>query len=192
MITLGLPDGVLGVAWPSISQTFRVSISSLGIMSVVFTSTYTAAGFASGWFLNRMTLGLLLASSGLVIGLGFLGYALAPSWWVLLVTTGIAGLGGGFLDSGLNLFAATRLSARVTNWIHSAFSLGGFAGAASDDVLLVQDVQLVKQTCTWSHVSFDDEAVADFSTGRSTPAVGPKLLPASGSIRIRATARSLA
>ncbi|MCH7725067.1 MAG: hypothetical protein IH991_01100 [Planctomycetes bacterium] len=40
--------------------------------------------------------------------------------------------------------------------------VGGFGIAASDDLLLVEDVQLVKQTCSWAHVAFDDESVADF------------------------------
>lgn len=129
MIAFGLPDGVLGVAWPSMSKTFGVSLASLGFMTITFTATYTVAGFVSGLFLSRITLGLWLGISGLVVGSGFLGYALAPSWWALLLMTGIAGIGGGFLDTGVNLFAAKRLTPRLTNWIHSAFSLGGFAGA---------------------------------------------------------------
>jgi proteasome lid subunit RPN8/RPN11 len=40
--------------------------------------------------------------------------------------------------------------------------VGGFGIAASDDLLLVEDVQLVKQVCSWAHVAFDDESVADF------------------------------
>ena len=40
--------------------------------------------------------------------------------------------------------------------------VGGFGVAAHDDLLLVEDIQLVKQTCSWAHVAFDDESVADF------------------------------
>ncbi len=140
MFAFGVPDGVLGVAWPSMSKSFGVSLGSLGAISVVFTSTYTATAFMSGRFLNRANIGFWLVGSAVVMGAGFLGYAFVPSWWSLLAVAGVAGAGGGSLDTGLNLFAAINLSTRVTNWIHSVFSLGGFAGAPSMTVLLVAGV----------------------------------------------------
>ncbi len=129
MIAFGLPDGILGVAWPSMSKSFGVSLAALGAVSVVFTGTYTASGFLSGWFLRRLSLGPLLLVSASIMAAGFLGYALMPTWWALLIAVGVAGLGGGTMDAGMNAFAAVNLSTRGTNWLHSGFSLGAFAGA---------------------------------------------------------------
>lgn len=140
MIVLGLPDGVLGVAWPSMSTSFGVSLAALGAISLVFTGAYTASGFLSGWFLRKISLGALLASSASVMGVGFLGYALMPGWWALLIAVGIAGLGGGTLDAGMNVFAAGNLSTRGINWLHSSFSIGAFAAAPVMTGLLVTGV----------------------------------------------------
>ena len=137
MVAFGLPDGVLAIAWPSMSDTFGVSVTSLGGVIAVFTATYTVASFASGWFLRKVGLGMFLAASAMVMGSSFAAYAVVPEWWMLLAVAGGAGAGGGSLDAGLNIFAVVNLSARLTNWVHASFSLGTLVGSTAMTGLLV-------------------------------------------------------
>lgn len=56
-VGLGLPDGLLGVAWPSIRNDFNLPIDALGFLLVVFTSGYLVSSFSSGPLLARMSIG---------------------------------------------------------------------------------------------------------------------------------------
>ena len=94
MIAFGLPDGLLAIAWPSMSDTFGVAVTSLGGVIIVFTVAYAVASSASGWFLRKVGLGTFLTIGAAVTGLSFAGYAVVPGWWMLFVVAGGAGAGG--------------------------------------------------------------------------------------------------
>ena len=64
-ISLGLPDGLLGVAWPSIRQTFGLPLDALGALFLTTVCGYLAASLTSGWVVQRIGVGLLLALSAL-------------------------------------------------------------------------------------------------------------------------------
>jgi len=130
MIGFGLPSGVLSVAWPSMSDTFGVAVTSLGIVVAAYTVGYTISSFSSGWILRVSSLGLFLTFSAALSGLGYVAFAFVPSWWWLLAVSATAGAGHGYLDTGVNLYAATQLSARATNWIHAFFGLGSLGGSS--------------------------------------------------------------
>ncbi|MEX2377939.1 MAG: MFS transporter [Dehalococcoidia bacterium] len=137
MVGLGLPDGMQGVAWPSMSGFFRVPLPFLGILLAVYTSGYIGTSFNSGRILRRFPPGVLLTASATLMGLSLLGFALAPSWWVLLGAALLVGSGSGGVDAGLNVYAATRFSARVTNWMHAFYGLGAAIGPGIMTGLLV-------------------------------------------------------
>jgi fucose permease len=127
-VSLGLPDGLLGVAWPSVRAFFRLPVDALGSLLVMFTAGYLLASFSSGWLLARCTVGTLLALSCLATATSLLGYALTP-WWGLMVALGVlSGLGAGAIDAGLNTFAATHFSARTVNWLHACYGIGASSG----------------------------------------------------------------
>ncbi|MBT3554559.1 MAG: MFS transporter [Chloroflexi bacterium] len=130
MIGFGMPTGVLSVAWPSMSDTFGVAITSLGTVVASYTVGYIISSFSSGWLLRITSFGLFLTFGAAVSGLGYVAFAFAPSWWFLLAVSAMAGAGHGYLDTGINLYAATRLSARATNWIHAFFGLGSLGGSS--------------------------------------------------------------
>jgi fucose permease len=130
MIGFGLPTGVLSVAWPSISDTFGVAVTSLGTVVAAYTVGYTFSSFSSGWLLRVSSFGLFLTFGAAVSGLGYVAFAFVPSWWFLLAVSATAGAGHGYLDTGINLYAATKLSARATNWIHAFFGLGSLSGSS--------------------------------------------------------------
>ncbi len=130
MIGFGLPTGVLSVAWPSMSDAFGVAVTSIGTVVAAYTVGYTISSFSSGWILRVSSLGLFLTFSAALSGLGYVAFAFVPSWWWLLAVSATAGAGHGYLDTGVNLYAATQLSARATNWIHAFFGLGSLGGSS--------------------------------------------------------------
>jgi fucose permease len=147
MIGFGLTTGVLSVAWPSMSESFDVALTSLGTVVLAYSLGYTISSYSSGWVLRIVSLGLFLMSSAVVEGLGYVAFAIVPNWWWLLVVSGAAGAGHGYLDTGVNLFAATRLNARTTNWIHAFFGIGSLGGSS-----LMTGVLLVGLGWQWGYV----------------------------------------
>jgi fucose permease len=136
-VGLGLTDGVLGVAWPSISEFFGVPIESLGAILITFTAGYLITSFMSGYLLSRLSPGVLLMACCIAMTASLLGYALSAYWWLLVGFVGIGGLGAGAIDAGLNTIAATNYSARIVNWLHASYSLGATLGPIAMTSVLV-------------------------------------------------------
>ena len=127
-ISIGLPDGLLGVAWPSMRAYFGLPLDALGGLLALYTAGYLLASFSSGGLLARLSVGALLALSCLATGLSLIGYALAMWWWMVMALATLAGLGAGAIDAGLNTFAAIHFSARLVNWLHAFYGIGAFSG----------------------------------------------------------------
>ncbi len=127
-ISLGLPDAVPGVAWPAVRETYGLPISYLGQLLIVSMCGYLVASFASGWLVQRIGLGAVLVSSGTAIVIGMIGYALSPSWGVMVGMALFAGLGAGSIDAGLNVFAANRFKPRLMVWLHGCWGVGAVLG----------------------------------------------------------------
>jgi fucose permease len=127
-ISLGLPDGLLGVGWPSIRDSFGLGLDALGMLLIAFTVGYLTSSFLSGWLLTRMSVGTLLALSCLATSLALLGSGLAPAWLVMVGLGLLSGFGGGAIDAGLNTYVATQYSARTLNWLHACFGIGATLG----------------------------------------------------------------
>lgn len=127
-ISLGLPDGLPGVAWPSMHTTFRVPLSSLGSVLIAMSVGFLASSSSSGYLATRIGIGKLLALSSLLVAGGLFGAATAPSWWVLLGYVVLLGAGGGIIDAGLNTYAAAHYTPRQVNWLHAFYGLGAALG----------------------------------------------------------------
>jgi fucose permease len=127
---LGLPDGVLGVAWPSMRASFGLRLAALGTLLVATTAGYVASSFASGAILARVGVGVLLSLSCLATSTSLLGYALAPAWLAVVALGALAGLGAGAIDAGINTYVATHHSARTLSLLHAFYGLGTAAGPA--------------------------------------------------------------
>jgi fucose permease len=135
-ISLGLPDGLLGVAWPSMRLFFGLDIEAVGALLVATMCGYVASSFSSGSLLRRLNVGSVLALSCALTACGLLGYA-TTSQWPLMVALGVAlGVGGGAIDSALNTYAATHHGARTLNWLHACYGLGAATGPLIMTVVL--------------------------------------------------------
>lgn len=188
-ISLGLPDGLLGVAWPSISRSMKVPIDALGLLLACTTLGYLGSSFAAGKLLARMSVGALLALSTLFAATALLGFATLQVWGLLLVCALLAGLGGGAIDAALNTYGAHYFSARSLNWLHAFFGVGttigplimtnvlgaqaswrwGYAIVGTVQLLLALGFLLTRHT--WLELTPPDPDGANLSPSRSRDAL---------------------
>ncbi|MBP7334582.1 sugar MFS transporter [Niveispirillum sp.] len=127
-ISLGLPDGLPGVTWPFIRETFDRPLGNLGILLICGTGGYLFSGLAGGSIVRRTGLGLVLTVSSAAMVVALLTYALTPSFYLLIPAAILGGLASGAIDTGINLYGARRFSPRVMNWLHGSWGLGATAG----------------------------------------------------------------
>jgi len=127
-VSLGLPDGLLGVAWPSMRHDFSLPLDSLGLLSIAFTVGYLSSSFFAGRLVARLRLGMLLALSTFFAGAALVGYGVAPGWWVVVVLGVAAGLGGGGIDGALNIYVAANHGERMMQWLHAVYGVGATLG----------------------------------------------------------------
>ncbi len=129
-ISLGLPDGLLGVAWPSIRQTFGLPLDALGALFLTTVGGYLTASLTSAWVVKKIGVGMLLALSAFATATGLLTFAVAPNWATIVLVGILAGLGGGAIDAGLNSYVALMHSPRLLSWLHACFGVGAATGPA--------------------------------------------------------------
>lgn len=129
-VSLGLPDGVLGLVWPALQSVFELPQAALGVPLAVGAVTYFLSGLLAGRLIHGVGVGVLLAvSTGLVVA-GLVAFATAPAFGVFLLGSAIVGFGSGAVDSGLNTYAARHFAARHMSWLHAAYSAGAATGPA--------------------------------------------------------------
>lgn len=135
-VSLGLPDAVLGLAWPSIRAAFGLPQAALGASLAVAASTYFISGVFAGRLIRAAGIGLLLAGSTGLVTLGVSGYASAPAFVLFLAAAGLVGFGSGAIDASLNTYAAHHFGARHMSWLHAAYSTGAALGPVLMTALL--------------------------------------------------------
>ncbi len=127
-ISLGLPDTVIGVAWPSVRDSFHLQQKSIAFIFAGAGLSYFLSSFFTGRLLGFVGIGFLLAASSALVALSGFGYALAPVWVLFALCSVLHGLGSGAIDAGLNHYVAHHFSARHMNWLHACYSLGATFG----------------------------------------------------------------
>ena len=127
-ISLGFPDPVAGVAWPSVRDTFSLPQSSFGLVFIALGCGYCASGFFGGKLTQLLGLGNLLWISSGLVAVAMLGSSMAAAWPVFVACAVIWGLGSGGIDAGLNSYVSNHYSARHMNWLHACYSIGATLG----------------------------------------------------------------
>ena len=123
-IALGMPDGLLGIAWPSIRSDFSLPLDALGALLVASTTGYLISSSLSGALIARLGVGRVLLASCAVTGLALLGYTLVPNWWMIVLLGIFAGLGAGAIDAGLNTYVAAHFGEGLMQWLHASYGVG--------------------------------------------------------------------
>ncbi len=127
-ISLGLPDGTLGVAWPRMAGDLHQPLEAAGIIMVVATLLSATASFSSGRILARFGTGRVVMVSCLLTGGALLVTSRTPSFAVLVAAALPLGLGAGAVDAALNGFVARHYSGRHMNWLHACWGIGASSG----------------------------------------------------------------
>ena len=127
-VSLGLPDAVTGVAWPTIRDSFRLPQEAAGMVFLAAGLGYFVTSFFSGRLTHALGIGLLLAASTALVAAAMFGFAAAPVWGLFVACAVAHGLGSGAIDAGLNGYAANHLSARHMNWLHACYCFGAMLG----------------------------------------------------------------
>lgn len=129
-ISLGLPDALLGVAWPSLRDGFGLSQALLGVPLAITAIAYFISGMFAGRLMEGLGIGLLLAGSTALVAVGVLGFAGAPGFVFFLFLTPFVGFGSGAIDAALNTYAARNFSPKHMSWLHAAYAAGATTGPA--------------------------------------------------------------
>lgn len=122
-VALSMVNNLVGVAWPSIRETFALPPDALGVYLVANTISYVLASALSGRLLAKLNTGMLLAGCCALSGLTLVGIGGAPTWALVVALGTVVGLSGGALDGGINADAA-HFSPRAVNWMHGCFGIG--------------------------------------------------------------------
>ncbi len=123
-ISLGLPDGLLGVAWPSMRGDFGLPLDALGGLLFSTMLGYLVSSFFSGRILAKLGVGRLLAVSCAATGACLIGYTLVPAWGLVVALGVIGGLGAGAIDAGINTYIAANHGESLMQWLHASFGVG--------------------------------------------------------------------
>ncbi|MHB1987206.1 MAG: MFS transporter [Acidimicrobiales bacterium] len=128
ILLLGIPDGLLGVLWPTMRRNLHRPLADLGELVVAGTALYVVGGLVGDRLQRAIGLRATLFWST-VVGLGaLLGWALSPSWWAILLALGLLGLVKGILDVVLNALAAVDGGVRRLGFLHASWAVGGTLG----------------------------------------------------------------
>ena len=123
-VALGLPDGLLGVAWPSIRSGFSIPLDALGMFLTALVIGYMTSSFFSGPVVMRLGVGKVLAISCTLTGIALFGYTFVPAWWMMVFLGVVAGFGAGAIDAGLNTYVAAHFSEGLMQWLHASWGVG--------------------------------------------------------------------
>ena len=123
-IALGMPDGLLGVAWPSIRASFSVPLDAVGLLFPVSVAGYLTSSFLSGPLIGRWGVGKVLTASCVMTGVALVGNTLVPTWWMMVMLGILAGFGAGAIDAGLNSYVAAHFGEGQMQWLHASYGIG--------------------------------------------------------------------
>ncbi len=129
-ISLGLPDALLGSAWPNIYVEFDVSVSSMGIVSMLISGCTIVSALMSERIGKKFSTGVVTGVSVAMTAIGLLGFSMSTQFWNLLVWSVPYGLGAGTVDSALNNYVALHYKSRHMSWLHCFWGLGCTIGPA--------------------------------------------------------------
>lgn len=123
-ISLGLPDSLIGSAWPVMHVDLGVSMSSAGIITIIISVGTIIASFFSNALTNKLGTGLVTAISVALTALGLIGFSFAKAFWMLCVFAIPYGLGAGAVDAALNNYVTLNYPARHLSWLHCMWGVG--------------------------------------------------------------------
>ena len=127
-ISLGLPDSLLGSAWPSIYTEFGVPLSYAGIISMIIAFGTIISSLQSDRFTRKLGTGKVTAISVVTTALALFGFSVSQSFLMLCLWAIPYGLGAGSVDASLNNYVALHYESKHMSWLHCMWGLGATLG----------------------------------------------------------------
>lgn len=127
-ISLGLPDSLLGSAWPQMQESLGVSLSLGGVISFIITASTILSSLMSHQVIQRFGTGAVTMCSVAMTALALFGFSLSNSFFALCLWAIPYGLGAGSVDAALNNFVALHCKAKHMSWLHCFWGIGATGG----------------------------------------------------------------
>ena len=127
-VSLGLPDAILGAAWPFMYPILGVEVSAAGIITFLIAGCTIVSSLACNRLLRLLGTGKLTACSVALTALALLGFSFSRSFPALCIWAIPYGLGAGSVDAALNNYVALHYSSRHMSWLHCFWGLGASLG----------------------------------------------------------------
>lgn len=127
-ISLGLPDAVLGAAWPIAQLELNAPVEAAGLLFGMVSVGTVSSSLVSGPLLKKFGTGKVTVVSVMLTAIGLLGFHYSASiYWMMFFTLPL-GLGAGAVDAGLNDYVAINYKAHHMNWLHAFWGVGATIG----------------------------------------------------------------
>ena len=123
-ISLGLPDSLLGSAWPVLHIELGVPVSFAGIISIIIFAGTILSSLFSDKLLRKFGAGLVTATSTAMTAIALFGFSVSTKFWMLIIFAIPYGLGAGAIDAILNNFVALHFKAQHMSWLHCMWGVG--------------------------------------------------------------------
>lgn len=127
-ISLGLPDSLLGSAWPSIYPEFQVPVDYAGVIFMIIAAGTIISSLQSDRLTKKFGTGKVTAFSVLTTAVALWGFSMSHSYWMLIVWAIPYGLGAGSVDASLNNYVALHYKSRHMSWLHCMWGVGASVG----------------------------------------------------------------
>ena len=127
-ISLGLPDSLLGAAWPSIYQGLRVPVSYSGVIFCIISVGTVISSLQSDRLTRKFGAGGVTAISVAMTAAALFGFSASNSFWALCLWAIPYGLGAGSVDTALNNYVALHFASRHMSWLHCMWGIGASVG----------------------------------------------------------------
>lgn len=123
-ISLGLPDSLLGSAWPVMRVDFDAPLSFAGIISMIICAGTIVSSLLSDRLTKKLGTGPVTAISVTMTAVALFLFSISTEYWMLVIFAVPYGLGAGGVDASLNNYVALHLKARHMSWLHCMWGVG--------------------------------------------------------------------
>ena len=127
-VSLGLPDALLGAAWPTMCLEFSVPVSYAGAISMIIAAGTIVSSLLSDRMTRWLGPGKVTAISVAMTALAIFGFSVSNAYWMLILWAIPYGLGAGSVDASLNNYVALHYASRHMSWLHCMWGLGASIG----------------------------------------------------------------
>ncbi len=140
-ISLGLPDALLGSAWPVMYENLNVSVESAGFVTMITAGGTIVSSFFSDNIIRKFGTGVVTLLSVLLTAIALLLISYTASFYVLCGLSIILGVGAGSVDAALNNYVALNYKAKHMSWLHCFWGVGAMTGPLIMSFILTHNLE---------------------------------------------------